>query len=62
MLESQMLMKILAICIKLRVVDRLHEKIPPTQAAYRQGRSTTEHLFAANVPTEKIVKSKHYPI
>ena len=31
-----MLRKIIAKCMKLRMIDRLNEKIPSTQAAYRQ--------------------------
>ena len=57
-----MLRKILAICMKKRIGDRLDNIIPPTQAAYRRGRSTTEHVFAAKILAEKAITSKDHPI
>ena len=57
-----MIRKVLAICIKKRIVDKLDAEIPPSQAAYRAGRSTTEHVFAAKVSVEKAVTSANYPI
>ena len=57
-----MLRKILAVCMKRRINDRLDEKIPPTQAAYRCGRSTTEHVFAAKILAEKAITSKDHPV
>ena len=48
--------------MKPDTIDRLYKKMPPTQAACRQGRSTTEHEFAAKVLTEKAVTSKGHPI
>ena len=57
-----MIRKVLAICIKKRIVDKLDAEIPPSQAAYRTGRSTTEHVFAVKVSVEKAVTSANYPI
>ena len=57
-----MLRKILAVCMKSRINDRLHENIPPSQAAYRSWRSTTEHVFAAKVLAETAMSSKDNPI
>ena len=44
------------------IIDRLIEKKPPTHAAYRQERSTTEGVFAAKFLTERAVTSKDHPI
>ena len=44
-----MIRKALAICMKKRIVDKLDAEIPPSQTAYRAGRSTKEHVFAAKV-------------
>ena len=52
-----MIRKILAVCMKKRIVDKLDPEIPPSQAAYRAGRSTTEHVFAAKVLVEKAILS-----
>ena len=38
--------KILSICMITRIHDKLNSVIPNSQAAYRPGRSTTEHVFA----------------
>ena len=57
-----MLRKILAICMKQRIIDRLDAEIPPSQAAYRTGRSTTEHVFAAKLLAQKATSSANYPI
>ena len=40
-----MLRKIIAICMIRRTMSKLNENIPITQAAYREGRSTTEHVY-----------------
>ena len=40
------LRKSLAICLKKRIIHKLDAEFPPSQAAYRQGRSTTKHVFA----------------
>ena len=44
------------------IVDKLEAEIPPSQAANRAGRSTTEHVFAAKVLVEKTITSTNYPI
>ena len=48
--------------MKKRTVDKLDTEIPPSHAAYRAGRSTTEHVFAAKVLVEKVITSANYPI
>ena len=57
-----MVRKILAICLKRRIIDRLDAEIPPSQAAYRAGRSTTEHVFAVKALAEKSITATNYPI
>ena len=57
-----MIRKVLAVRMKRRIVDKLNAEIPPSQAAYRAGRSTTEHVFAAKVLVEKAITSANYPI
>ena len=51
-----------AVCMKKRIIDKLDAEIPPSQAAYIAGRSTTEHVFAANVLVEKAITSANYLI
>ena len=53
-----MLRKILAICMRKRIIDRIDKAIPPSQAAYRSGRSTTEHVFATKIMVEFTIASK----
>ena len=57
-----MLRKIAAICMRERTIVRVDEVIPNTQAAYRRGRSTTEHVFAAKILAEKAITSVDYTI
>ena len=57
-----MLRKMLAICMKKRIIDHLDDRIPPSQAAYHKGKSTTEHVFATKVLAEKAITSKNHPI
>ena len=57
-----MLRKILAICLKCRTIKRIDCEIPPSQAAYRSGRSTTEHVFAVKVLCEKAISAKNFAI
>ena len=57
-----MLRKILAICLKSRTIKRIDCEIPPSQAAYRSGRSTTEHVFAVKVLCEKAISAKNFTI
>ena len=56
------LRKILAICMLRRINDKIDGHIPITQAAYRFGRSTTEHVFAVKTMAEKAITSKSYEI
>ena len=48
--------------MKDRIIDRLDTEIPISQAAYRTGRSTTEHVFATKLLVEKAATSYNYPI
>ena len=57
-----MIRNVYAVCMKKRIVDKLDAEIPPSQAAYRAGRSTAEHVFAAKVLVEKAITSANYPI
>ena len=57
-----MLRRILAICLKKRIITKIDTEIPPSQAAYRQGRSTIEHVFATKILTEKATTSQNYTI
>ena len=45
-----------------RIHDKLNSVIPNSQAAYRPGRSTTEHVFAFKSLAEKVVTSSNYEI
>ena len=42
-----MIRKVLAVCMNKQIIAKLDAEIPPSQAAYRAGRSTTENIFAA---------------
>ena len=57
-----MIRKVLAVCMKKRIVDKLDAEIQPSQAACRAGRSTTEYVFAAKVLVEKAITSANYQI
>lgn len=52
------LRKITAICLADRIKGRINNEIPITQAAYRSGRSTTEHVFAMKILAERASQSK----
>ena len=56
------LRKILAVCIMNRIGNRIDAEIPQTQAAYRSGRSTTEHVFSTNMVIERTISSKNEKI
>ena len=45
-----------------RTIGRIEKEIPPSQAAYRNGRSTTEHIFATKILCEKAVTSTNFTI
>ena len=55
-----MLRKILAICLLNRIKDKIDRHIPITQAAYRQGRNTTEHVLAIKLLCDKAITSTDY--
>ena len=41
-----------------RIKDRIEKEIPPTQAAYRSSRCTTEHVFPLKLAVERTLTSK----
>ena len=51
--------KTLAICIINRIGSRIDKEIPISQAAYRAGRSTTEHVFSTKMIIERTTLSKN---
>ena len=51
------LRKILAICLMERISERIDNEIPPSQAAYRKGCSTTEHVFSTKLIIERTITS-----
>ena len=53
------LRKILAVCIMGRIGVKMDEETPISQAAYRQGRSTTEHVFATKLVIERTITAKN---
>ena len=53
---------ILAICMFRRCLEKLLQKVPPTQATYQQGRSTAELVFTFKVLAEKAITSENYKI
>ena len=54
------LRKLLASCFIKRISDKIDSMIPLSQAAYRRGRSTTEHVFAMKILCEKAMTSCDY--
>ena len=54
------LRKILAICMINRIQEEIENRIPLSQAAYRAGRSTTEHVFTCKILAEKAITSECY--
>ena len=57
-----MLRKVMAICMLRRCLDKIIVRIPNTQAAYQQGRSTTELVFSMKILAEKAIISENYEI
>ena len=57
-----MLTKFLAISLKQHIMDTLDVEIPPSQAAYRQGRSTTKHVFTTKILAGEAITSQCYTI
>lgn len=53
------LRKILALCLCKRTNSRVDAEIPIQQAAYRKGRSTTEHVFAIKMVIERTLMAKN---
>ena len=43
-------------------IPEIDAEIPPSQAVYRQERSTTEHIFATKILAEKAIISYCYTI
>ena len=54
-----MLRKILAICVLNRVIDRIVQSLPNSQAAYQQGRSMTEQIFTLKLLIEHTISSQN---
>ena len=54
------LLRLLASCFIKRISDKIDSMIPLSQAAYRKGRSTTEHVFAMKILCEKAITSCDY--
>ena len=54
--------KIFAMGIINRIWDKMKTKIPPDQAAYQRGRSTTEQVFTIKMLVEKAIVSQDYTI
>ena len=54
------LQKLLATCFIKRISDQIDSPIPLSQAAYREGRSTTEHIFVMEILCEKAMTSCDY--
>ena len=42
--------------------QRIDKEIPTNQAAYKSGRSTTEHVFAVKMVVERVIASKNEEI
>ena len=61
-LSSRGLRKLLTICLMRRTWDRLKTRIPLDQAAYQDGRSTTEQVFSMKLLAEKAITSSDYKI
>ena len=61
---STLLRKVMAICMLNRITSKLYgeSNIPVTQAAYRPGRSTTEHVMSLKLLIEKAISADNYEI
>ena len=53
------LRKILAACMMKRIEHTIDKEIPITQAAYRQKRLTTEHIFSTKTVIERTISAKN---
>ena len=56
------LRKITAKCLINRIYERINNEIPVSQAAYRKGRSTIEHIFTIKILADKALTSQNYGI
>ena len=45
-----------------KMLGKLSTRIPLSQAAYQEGRSTTEHVFAIKMLAEKAITTNNYQI
>ena len=54
--------KIISISLIDRCWERMKIHIPPNQAAYQKGRSTTEQVFTIKILAEKAMASENYDI
>ena len=52
------LRKILAICMIERIQEKIENRMPLSQAAYRAGRNTTEHVSTHKILAEKAITSE----
>ena len=56
-LRPIILLSVLAICLMERIGERIDNEILPSKAAYRKGRSTTEHVFSTKLIIERTITS-----
>ena len=56
-IKLSILRKILAICMIKTIQEKIENRIPLSQAAYRTGRSTPEHVFTCKILAEKTITS-----
>ena len=54
--------KVLAICLKKQIIPKINTEIPPRKAAYRKGRSITEHVFATKLPAGKTIILENHTV
>ena len=47
--------KILAICLKKRIIPKIATENPPSQPAYRKYQTTTKHVLSTKLLAEKAV-------
>lgn len=62
MILLSVIRKILAIIMIRRTQTKLEQKIPISQAAYRSGRGTAEHVLALKLLADKAISSSDYEI
>ena len=59
---SSVIRELLSICMIRRTTEKLETIIPLSQASYRCGRSTSEHVFALRMLIEKAINCQDYNI